>query len=56
MIIGQNPLPQNVQEKVWDLVEWLDKNHEIKNGSTSFYWALSYYIANELGDKQNGKY
>lgn len=53
--IGGNPLPLEAQEKVWELVQWLDKEYDACQGSTSLYWGLSYLIATNIKTvKKNG--
>jgi len=43
--IGSNPLPLDVQEKLGEFLDWLDKYYEADQGSTALYWQLSHTLA-----------
>lgn len=43
--IGSNPLPTEVQGKLSEFIDWLDKYYEADQGSTALYWQLSWTIA-----------
>jgi hypothetical protein len=45
-VIGQNPLPSELQDKVYELVSHINRNYNIEQGETALFWGLSYYIAN----------
>lgn len=57
MEIGTNPLPMEVQQKLSEFIDWLDKSYDIDNGATAFYWGLSYQLATVIKEKDlsNGK-
>lgn len=46
--IGNNPVPIDVQDKISELVDWLDANYELNQGSSALYWGLSYMVAAHL--------
>ena len=51
VVIGENPLPKDVQEKLGEFLDWLDVNYETDQGTTAMFWSLSYEIANRLVKK-----
>ena len=48
MIIGQNPLPKDVQEKLAEFLDWLDVHYSIDIGTTALFWELSYEIGGRI--------
>jgi hypothetical protein len=46
--IGGNPLPLDVQAKLGEFSDWLDKYYEVDQGSTALYWLLTYTIAQRI--------
>ena len=52
MIIGQNPLPKDAQEKLAEFLDWLDVQYEIDIGTTALFWKLSYEISNFIVNKE----
>jgi hypothetical protein len=43
--IGSNPLPQDVQEKLGEFLDWFDEHYETKQGTTELFWFMSHEIA-----------
>lgn len=53
--IGGNPLPVDLQKKLGDLMDYIEAEYEIEQGSTALYWFLSYQIANRVKTKSDHK-
>lgn len=51
--IGGNPLPQDVQEKLGEFLDWLDVHYEVDIGTTALYWGLSAEISNRIVRKND---
>lgn len=47
-IVGSNPLPEDVQSKVSELVNYIDQEYDLDQGSTALFWGLSYYIGERM--------
>lgn len=48
VVIGENPLPKDVQEKLGEFLDWLDVNYETDQGTTALFWSLSNEISKRL--------
>ena len=53
--IGGNPLSLDLQEKLGELMDYIEANYEIDQGSTALYWFLSYQIASKVKPKSDHK-
>ena len=48
IVIGSNRLPQEVQEKLGEFLDWLDGRYEIDQGTTALFWFLDYEIGKRI--------
>lgn len=48
--IGSNPLPFELQQAIVDLIDRAAASHEIPQGQTAMFWALSFEVARHLGE------
>lgn len=51
--IGSSGIPPDVEEKVGELVDWIDQNFETKTGTTAMYWSLAYTLAGLLDERKD---
>lgn len=47
-MIGEKPLPKDIQKKLGEFLDWLDVNYETTNGTTELGLELSQTIAERL--------
>jgi hypothetical protein len=46
--VGTNPLPEDVQEKLAEFLNWFDTEYETTQGTTALFWELSHLIGNRI--------